>query len=128
MKRVLLVLIALSLQVQAANISGSNTCDISRATQAYDKNGNEKGAPVVKESIKNGATVNFKGESVDLTIPWNAQEVKNSELFIRHLESNHDNKSWADEDSRFLQKDHNGFLYFDGPGTHRSVYIIYNCR
>lgn len=117
-------LLAFSLHLHAA----INTCDISIATQAYDENGYEKGAPIAKETIKKGATLDFKGASVDITIPWNAQEVKEAEPFTRHLESNHDDKSWADEDSRFLQKNNNSFLFIDGPGIHRSVYLISNCK
>lgn len=128
MKRTLLVLITLSAQAQATNFSGNNTCDISIATQTYDVNGDVKGSPVVRETVKDGAALIFKEGDVDLIIPWDAQEIKGSELFTHHLESNHDNKSWADEDSRFLQRDSKGFLYFDGPGTDRSTYIIFNCR
>lgn len=118
------ILLAFSLHAQAA----INTCDISIATQAYNANGDEKGPPVAQETIKGGATLDFKGASLDITIPWNAEEKKDPELFTRELDIQMENGSWASEDSRLLKKYNNGFLFIDGPGIHRSVYLISNCK
>ncbi|ECD3896302.1 hypothetical protein E0U70_11805 [Salmonella enterica subsp. enterica serovar Gloucester] len=125
MKRILLtVLMAFTLNAQAA----INHCDVSKATQRYDANGDEKGSPIVQETIKKGATLDFKGTSVDVTIPWNAQEKKDPDLFTRELDTKIEDGSWTSEDSRLLKKYNNGFLFIDGPGIHRSVYLISNCK
>ncbi|EPT5085969.1 hypothetical protein ACVUCS_002976 [Salmonella enterica subsp. enterica] len=127
-KTFLIALMAFSLHAQATNLHGINICDTSIAIQEYDSNGDEKGVPVAKETIKNGATIAFKEGAVDVTIPWNYQEKKDPELFTRELDIKMENDSWGSEDSRLLKKYNNGFLYIDGPGINRSVFLIFNCK
>lgn len=117
-------------QNEMKTIKGVTVCDISRTKVELDENGDETGKRKVLETVKGGASIAFDTGKASLTIPWDEQE-KKGDTYTRELLFSGEGQSlvWGNDDSQSLSfnKDKT-FEYYDGPGIHRSVYTLTNCK
>ncbi|MEG5932491.1 hypothetical protein UXN85_20710 [Enterobacter hormaechei] len=119
-----------NVQNEVQIIKASTVCDISRNKAELDENGDETGKVKVLETVKGGATITFDTGRASLDIPWDEQE-KKGDTYTRELLFSGEGESlvWGNDDSQSLSfhKDKT-FTYYDGPGIHRSVYKLTNCK